>query len=111
MAPRVRISHVKPNHKLPEIKTKTKCSVPIRIQRNSTNYENNKKSNKKNNNENTESNYSLPCRPYNRSFEARLPTFNEKSEIIKELRKLQDKYYQNKNIFRDSPNKRQSVCY
>lgn len=36
---------------------------------------------------------------YERTFEARLPTFNEAAEIAKEKKKLMDKYYVNKKQF------------
>lgn len=36
---------------------------------------------------------------YQRTFEARLPSFDEAAEIAKEKKKLMDKYYVNKNIF------------
>lgn len=43
--------------------------------------------------------YAIPVVSYNRPFEARLTTFNEQSEIRREIIKLSDGYYHQTNIF------------
>lgn len=43
--------------------------------------------------------YANPVTAYNRPFESRLTTFNERAEIKKELIKISDGYYQHNNTF------------
>lgn len=43
--------------------------------------------------------YATPVTTYNRPFEARLSTSNERSEIHREIIKLSDGYYHQTNIF------------
>lgn len=93
MAPKTRISRVQPSHKLPVIKINTQ-KIPV-IKTNIQKYT-----------QSVESKYAKPIGPKTLAFipfEARLPTFNGKSEIDKEKNKLKDGYYRNINIFAPSP--------